>query len=216
MENFGHFLEYIFKIFTPWGVAEISDESFYGLCCFAASGKTAEVLAAVDLDPRLANRKHDGRTLLTSACCDSDDNPQLIEGLLKRGSNIHARSKDGYDALMFASSRGNIDVCTILLDHGADPNAASNDQLCRALYSACFDGHFEVALLLISRGANLMLIMRGDRIPYEIGRYHDEKTKQCCDSLKDAFYIVRTGNEEFLLLFKDALRRFRLCSRLRR
>jgi hypothetical protein len=150
-------------------------------------------------------------TLLTSACCYSYDNPQLIEGLLKRGSNIHARSKDGYDALMFASSRGNFDVCTILLEHGADPNAASNDKLCCALYHACYHGHFDVALLLISRGANLMLIMKGDRIFYDIERGEDEKAKQCCDSLKKAFVLVRTGNKEFLLFVPEALRRLRLC-----
>ena len=210
MENFGHFLESIVKIFTPWRVAEISDESFYGLCCFAASGKTSEVLAAVDLDPRLANRKHNGGTLLTSACCYPYDNLQLIEGLLKRGSDIHARSKDGYDALMFASSIGNFDVCTILLEHGADPNAASNDQLGCALYHACYYGRFDVAVLLILRGANLMLIMKGDRIFYDIEKGDAEMTKEYSDTLKEVFDSVRKGEKEFLLSYHEILRRFRL------
>ena len=48
-----------------------------------------------------------------------------------------------------------MDIVQLLLDHGADPNLRE-DQYApkgRALYSAVFHGHFEIAKLLLERGA---------------------------------------------------------------
>ena len=64
---------------------EMSVEEFGRLCRKAYEGKTAEVLAAVDQDRRLATRADvDGWTLLLWACDGSHDNPQLAQGLLER------------------------------------------------------------------------------------------------------------------------------------
>ena len=138
--------------------AGMSDDEFYRLCVKASEGKTAEVLAAVDQDRRLATRAIDnGTTLLIWACWGRHENPQLAQGLLERGANVHARSNDGWNALMFASYKGYIAVCTVLLDRGADPD--SNNQLSSALSSAARYDHLQVCLLLISRRANLMLAL---------------------------------------------------------
>ena len=148
----------------------MSEEEFYRLCLKARRGKTAEVLAAVDQDRRLATRADGGGwTLLNGACGGSLDNPQLAQGLLERGANVHAR-----DALMWASGRGKIAVCTVLLDRGADPD--SNSQYYSALSRAAQNDHLQVCLLLISRRANLMLALNdgtaldryGSCMPYTI------------------------------------------------
>ena len=138
--------------------AEMSKEEFNKLCDKARERETAEVLAAVDQDRRLATRADvDGSTLLTWACGGGHDNPQLAQGLLERGANVHARGSDGWDALMCASNRGHIAVITVLLDRGADPD--SNNQNSSALSLAASFDNLQVCLLLISRRANLMLAL---------------------------------------------------------
>ena len=139
---------------------EMSEEEFDRLCNKAQQGKTAEVLAAVDHDRRLATRADgDGNTLLICACISSHDNPQLAQGLLERGANVHARDSAGWDALMCASGRGHIAVITVLLNRGADPD--SNNQNGSALSLAARNDYLQVCLLLISRRANLMLALTG-------------------------------------------------------
>ena len=138
--------------------ADMSEEEFRRLCEKASEGKTAEVLAAVGQDRRLATRADGiGRTLLIYTCCGSLDNPQLAQGILQRGANVHARDSRGWDALMYASHKGHIAVCTVLLDRGADPD--SNNQIYSALSLAARFDHLQVCLLLISRRANLMLAL---------------------------------------------------------
>ena len=144
----------------PGQVAEMTEEEFDRLCNKARAGKTAEVLAAVDQDRRLATRANgSGWTLLIHACRGPHDNPQLAQGLLERGANVHARGNGGWDALMWTSLKGHIAVCTVLLDRGADPD--SNNQLHSALSLAALYDHLQVCLLLISRRANLMLVVNG-------------------------------------------------------
>ena len=149
----------------PGQGAEMSEAEFHRLCVKASEGKTAEVLAAVDQDRRLATRAcaGNGYTLLMWACHDSHDNPQLAQGLLERGANVHARSNGGNDALMWASANGHIAVCTVLLGRGADPDSKqrSGGQEYSALLLAALYDHLQVCLLLISRRANLMLVVDG-------------------------------------------------------
>ena len=100
----------------------MSGEHFDVLCSIAGKGGTADVLAAVDQDSRLATRAHGkgllhgkGLTLLIHACRGSHDNPQLVQGLLERGAKVHAQANDGWDALMCASSKGHLQVCLLLI-----------------------------------------------------------------------------------------------------
>ena len=147
--------------------AEMSEEEFDELCYKASEGKTAEVLAAVDQDRRLATRADGyGDSLLIWAC--NGGHPQLAQGLLERGANVHARTRVGWDALMCASDSGHIAVITVLLDRGADPD--SNNQVYSALSCAARCDHLQVCLLLISRRANLMLDLNGDTALAVYGR----------------------------------------------
>ncbi len=139
---------------------QMSIDEFDRLGDKAKNGEIVEVLAAVDLDPSLVTRAGNyNNTLLTWACSGSHDNPQLAQGLLERGANVHVRGRYGWDALMWASAHGHIAVITVLLDRGADPD--SNGQWDSALSLAAGFDYLQVCLLLISRRANLMLTLSG-------------------------------------------------------
>jgi len=136
----------------------MDDQQFGELLLQAKRGETAAVLAAVDLDPALLTRAdEDGVRLLHWAC--GGGHLELATGLLDRGSDLHARTINGTDALRCASWRGHLPVATLLLDRGADPCTRSDDWT--ALGVAAAWGHHPVALLLLSRGADLAATMTG-------------------------------------------------------
>ena len=172
----------------------MSEEEFDRLCDKARERETAEVLAAVDQDRRLATRANvDGMTLLIWACGGGHNNPQLAQGLLERGANVHARGSAGWDALMYASNSGHMAVITVLLDRGADPD--SNDQYWSALsWAASFD-NLEVCLLLISRRANLMLALNDGTALDRYGEYKNNP-RLTPDELEQRRAIVLTAFEQ--------------------
>ena len=43
----------------------------------------------------------------------------LVKKLALLGANVHALGENGWDAMVRASHRGRVAVCTVLLDHGA-------------------------------------------------------------------------------------------------
>ena len=156
-------------------------------------GKTAAVLAAVDQNPKLVTiADRFNLTLLSHATDNLFDNPYLVQGLLERGANVHARSDLGYDALMFASRNGLVRTCTVLLDHGADPN--SNNKYWSALSIAASRRNLQVCLLLISRDANLMLVLNNSTALEKYGidnwvKLTPDKLEQCREILRNAFNI---------------------------
>ena len=171
----------------------MSKAEFDRLCDKALTGKTAEVLAAVDQDRRLATRADgNGWTLLVWACRGSHNNPQLAQGLLERGANVHARGNGGWDALMWASLEGHIATCTVLLDRGADPD--SHDQYDSALSLAARNDHLQVCLLLISRRANLMLALNGGTALDRYGQY--KRPRLTPDELEQRRATVLTAFEQ--------------------
>ena len=178
----------------PGQGAEMSEVEFNRLSYKATDGKTAEVLAAVDQDRRLVTRADvSSYTLLDWACYGNHDNPQLAQGLLERGANVHARGSGGCDALMHASYIGHIATCTVLLDRGAGPD--SNNQFASALSFAARKDHLQVCLLLISRRANLKLVVNGGTAlnQYGPGLYNSRLTP---DELKQRRTTLLTAFEQ--------------------
>jgi ankyrin repeat protein len=69
---------------------------------------------------------------------------------------VNSFSTDGFTPLGLASFFGYIEIVKFLLDAGADPNIASNNQLKVApLHSACAISNYEIAELLIKHGADV-------------------------------------------------------------
>jgi ankyrin repeat protein len=69
---------------------------------------------------------------------------------------LHSFSRDGFTVLGLASYFGQIDLVSYLLEKGADPNVASDNQVMVApLHSACAISNYRVAEMLIRYGADV-------------------------------------------------------------
>lgn len=69
---------------------------------------------------------------------------------------LNSYSSDGFTALGLGSFFGHLSLVKQLLDKGANPNIASNNQFKVApIHSACAISHFDIAKLLIEHGADI-------------------------------------------------------------
>lgn len=76
--------------------------------------------------------------------------------LLSSPGLLHSFSGDGFTVLGLASYFGQTDMVSYLLEEGADPNVASDNQfLIAPLHSACAVSNYRVAELLIRYGADI-------------------------------------------------------------
>jgi len=73
-----------------------------------------------------------------------------VSHLIARGIDVNARDEKGRTALIIASTKGHLEICSLLLQHGAKPELKDNDGNC-ALLTAEKNGHAEVAALLRGR-----------------------------------------------------------------
>jgi ankyrin repeat protein len=82
--------------------------------------------------------------------------PERVQELIGHDQAIaNAYSSDGFTALHLASFFGHAPAVRILLDAGADVNAgARNPMRVHPLHSALAASHYEIAGLLLSRGAD--------------------------------------------------------------
>lgn len=72
--------------------------------------------------------------------------------LVDAGAEVNARQHGGYTALHSAAQHGDTSLVDLLLDHGADPNQATEDGR-RPVDFARERGHAEAAARLVARGA---------------------------------------------------------------
>jgi ankyrin repeat protein len=84
---------------------------------------------------------------------DTETISQLLD---KTPDFLNSFSPDGFTALGLASFFGHVSLVNLLLDKGAKPNIASNNQFKVApIHSACAISHFDIAKLLIEHGADV-------------------------------------------------------------
>lgn len=114
----------------------------------AKLGDAAEIAQAVSrgLDPNITDEN--GNTLLIIAA--REDQPKVVEELLKYRVKVNARNPVGDTALMLASLRGHTRVVELLLMAGA---AADHSGWNPLLY-ASFEGHTAIVERLLARGAS--------------------------------------------------------------
>ena len=65
-----------------------------------------------------------------------------------------SRGFDGITPLLYAALYGHLRVARLLLERGANVNAASTDDECTALMYASEGGHLGIVQLLLASGAN--------------------------------------------------------------
>jgi ankyrin repeat protein len=111
-----------------------------------------------------------GQTALMWAAAEG--HPRVIEALIDLGADIHARSNGGFTAVLFAAREGQIGAVKALLEAGADLNEslppkapprgatgaaatpAQPEAGLNAFLLAAANAHYELAALLLDRGAD--------------------------------------------------------------
>ena len=108
--------------------------------------------------PELARQHFEGLTPLLIAACFSSMPGQeaLVTALLDRGADVNMDHCVGRP-LSVAAGRGNVGVCRLLLDCGADIDMQGGEEGLSALMVACMNAHADCAKLLLDRGADLNL-----------------------------------------------------------
>ena len=88
-------------------------------------------------------------TLLHQACAKGKKSQ--VRELLDRGNeDIEALNKKGQTALFLAVSRGEKEICQILLDHNADPTARPPDSI-SAIHTAVYNDRKTILKMLLAR-----------------------------------------------------------------
>lgn len=81
---------------------------------------------------------------------------ELVQVLLECGADVRIKDKAGKTALFYAieTNNENLDVVSLLLGRGADPNHEAFDRI-TPLLKAVEKGHFEITKLLLDKGGNI-------------------------------------------------------------
>ena len=96
------------------------------------------------------------------------DNPAIVVALLTTGGvNVNRRDANEWMPLMFAASRGHVNVVNVLIANDAAVNATKADGW-TAIFLAAHDGHINVVNALIAAGANVNVDDGGGLTPLMI------------------------------------------------
>src|SRR5499426_1761704 len=115
------------------------------------SGDRQDFMSRVAADPKLLNeRGPEGSTPFMYAVLYSD--APTLERLLKQGADPNRHNDANATALMWAAT--DLEKTKLLVDHGADVNARSNDFRTPLMIAAIRQGNAAVVKLLLDHGAN--------------------------------------------------------------
>lgn len=132
---------------------QTSEQAFFFDAC--RRGDTADVVKVCELFPELINAPDaKGYTPLIIAAYNNQ--PAIVELLLKQGADPDAQDASGNTALMGAAFRGYPAIVQMLIDAGADVNLR-NGQGAPALTFAATFGQLSIARLLLQYGADASL-----------------------------------------------------------
>ena len=78
----------------------------------------------------------------------------VLDSLIEKGADVHAKDNNGWTPLHWASYRGNLKMAQLLIEKGADVHAKENKGW-TPLHCASSKGHLEIAQLLLEKGADM-------------------------------------------------------------
>ena len=132
-----------------------------------------------------------------SACRSSDDTT-AANFLLNHGAKADfPRSQKGRTPLIIACAYyGGIPLCRVLLNHGADINAVTNNEE-TALMFAASNAKSDLVQYLLEKGANPKLLDKGGKtaLDYAKTAVVDDTMKKmmkCCDADKEKTIAILT------------------------
>ncbi len=92
-----------------------------------------------------------------------EKNAAKVQQILESGAKINRIGWEGRTALMLATSDGNSEIVSLLINKGADLNQLNNIFGWTALIKAASDGNSEIITLLVDSGADLNQPSKWDR-----------------------------------------------------
>ena len=116
------------------------------------AGDLPGVEKALDSGDSVESRAADQATPLIAAALDNQ--PTIVELLLKHGASVTARNSGGFTSLHAAAFAGSVPITKLLLAKGATLDDADNKAGVTPLMVAGEQNHADVAALLIAEGAD--------------------------------------------------------------
>ena len=141
--------------------AVLTTEAETVLMLTAYTGNPAAVAVLLDRGADVNARQFRGQSAVMWAAAEG--HTEVVKLLIDRGADLsfssaastkpERRPAGGMTALLFASREGKVDAARALIDGGADVNQTGADNT-SPLLIAIVNGHYDVASLLLERGAN--------------------------------------------------------------
>ena len=127
---------------------------FADLCRNASAEELEAVLKRENVS---ISAVQDDKTSLLMVAAKVTPNPDVIQALVRLGSDPNAKNKDGWTALMFAArDNSNPEVIAALVKAGADPNAKAEKGATVLMCAAKDNSNPEVIAALVKAGADLV------------------------------------------------------------
>lgn len=153
---------------------------------YAGNGFWGFFVKSIDMaDPNARNEY--GYTYLALACYQP--NVEIVEKLIKKGSDVNSKDNTGWTPLHAASYKNNTEVVRLLLSVNADPNIA-DDRNKTPLFLA---SHYDTLQALLSHGAN-----PNHQDKYGWTKLHDLLMEETKPSLEIIELLCRYGADPYL------------------
>jgi len=134
------------------------------LLAAAGQGDVATVSTILDAHPGIVNERGElpGNTGARTALHFGSGHAAVVRMLLERGANPNIRDEgDNAYPIHFAAERGDLEIVTLLIEHGADPiGAGTTHELDVLGWAVGFESatHVDVARYLLAHGATHTLV----------------------------------------------------------
>jgi ankyrin repeat protein len=107
-----------------------------------------------------------------------EDGVRVAQLLFDRGADVNTRGKNDWTPLHLASCYGSVEIVRLLLDHGADLDAATGNMGEKPLHKVTYDKYrsqednVRVAQLLLDRGTDVNTRRKDDWTPLHAASYN--------------------------------------------
>jgi len=137
----------------------------------------------------------DGKTALLRTITNKEIDK--AKSLLQKGADVNLAEKNGLQGspLMYAASTGNMQLCKLLIDHGANTNQLDINED-HALNWATYYGYVDIINLLINSGTDLTIKSKhGTAVDVAFRLWHHDSVAEVFRSTKLARTLAKTEFE---------------------